>query len=614
MSQHTIVLVDGREGGPMKTVKCIAVLFAMFLASANGQNNEFPVSSYGFLIEASAPVSQESIMERIPTHLRSLPWRFLPIDEQRPVYELTLERPIVLPPNIFWDASYAIAELGLVEFSGPLFLPLKENLKYRLYSSFSGFVHSGDGLFGSCSWTKNNKDTDSKHDCYPSSSDSFEWANERFLHFTKAWEFSGTRGKGVLIGQPDTGYSHHPEIIDNILIEKSLNFTNTKSEKKGALDPLNTLNGHGTSTASLIASPPGQQNYPYSPTHLKMYGPDSENAPFVEGVAPEGKIITYQVTNGSVVQVSFVRLSQAIHQAIKDNVGVVSICLGGPLPISSLHRTIRKASDQGIILVAAAGNYVPEFPFKKFVVWPARYSEVVAVASSDSNGQVWRHSSYGKQVDITAPGAGTWIASVRKSQQKQIFYEVQRGHGTSFSASYVAGSAALFLSHHGHDNLKKTYGPQNIGKLFQYMLKNHAYNRPTGWDTKRYGPGILDVYKLISAPLPDPQSFLPKRFSSPPTLALDAFVNFLPSQISKAHVKKTLKKLFRISSDSEIELSLNMFGDELKFHLTRNPILLEDFISLRKRQHSVPFSKRIQKFNPSQRFLAKLGLTPPPSL
>ena len=37
------------------------------------------------------------------------------------------------------------------------------------------------------------------------------------------------------------------------------------------------------------------------------------------------------------------------------------------------------------------------------------------------------------------------------------------------------------------------------------MLAHHAYNSPEGWDSEKYGPGILDVYKLISAPLPDVQ-------------------------------------------------------------------------------------------------------------
>ena len=582
----------------------ITLLLGIFLSNAIGQDNEFPVSSYGFLIEAFAPLPKESIMERVPDDLRSLSWKLTSVDEQKHVYELKLDNTVNLNPKIFWDTSYAIREIELVQFCDPLFIPLEETLKYRLY--FSPKNAFGDGLFGSCSWPKSEQSAyllGGKQYCFPYSSDPFEWVDKKFLHFKKSWEFSGTRGKGILIAQPDSGYHHHPEIVENILIEKSVNFTAGKAEKKNTLDSLEGQEGHGTSTASLISSPPGKQSYPYSPEHLEVYGPDPQNAPFVEGVAPEAKIIPYRVTGGNVVQFSFLQLSKSIHQSIKDNVGVISISLGGPLPMPWLHRAIKKANDQGIIVVAAAGNYIPKFSFKKFVVWPARYPEVVAVSASDSDGKVWRHSSYGKQVDITAPGVGTWVASVR-SHEKQVLYEVERSYGTSYSASYVAGSAALFLSHHGHDNLKKAYGPKNVGKLFQYMLKNHGYNRPVGWKTKRYGPGILDVYKLISAPLPGPQFFLRKRHSSPHTLALNTFVNFLP-QVSKTHVKKNLKELFHISSDRKLELALNTFGHELKFHLTRHPSLLEGLLSLSsssmRGKKLSSFYQRLQKLNLSQR-------------
>ena len=62
----------------------------------------------------------------------------------------------------------------------------------------------------------------------------------------------------------------------------------------------------------------------------------------------------------------------------------------------------------------------------------------------------------------------------------QVFHEVKRTHGTSLSTAYVAGAAALFLSHHGHGRLKEVYGRENIGKLFKYMLAHHAYNSSDG--------------------------------------------------------------------------------------------------------------------------------------
>ncbi len=58
---------------------------------------------------------------------------------------------------------------------------------------------------------------------------------------------------------------------------------------------------------------------------------------------------------------------------------------------------IQRAVDDGMIIIAAAGNYVP------WVVFPARLPSVIAVAACNINQLPWEHSSYGKEVTVTAP-------------------------------------------------------------------------------------------------------------------------------------------------------------------------------------------------------------------
>ena len=54
---------------------------------------------------------------------------------------------------------------------------------------------------------------------------------------------------------------------------------------------------------------------------------------------------------------------------------MISMSLGGPFGSGFLERAIGRAVDSGLIVLAAAGNYWP------WVVYPARYNEVVGVAA-----------------------------------------------------------------------------------------------------------------------------------------------------------------------------------------------------------------------------------------
>ena len=352
-------------------------------------------------------------------------------------------------------------------------------------------------------FSEEDEDSDNKSSPTPPPifSGEYDWPDKKFLHFKRAWEFTGSRGEGVIIGHPDSGYHFHPEIISSILIARSVNFVNKERE---AIDPLRgPMPGHGTLTASILSSPPGKQFDIFLPTpqNAKV----NNRTPYCEGIAPGAKIISYRVNReGGVIHFAFIRLSRAIRRAIRDGVQVISMSLGGPFPLPWLGRAIRAADRQGIIMVAAAGNQIPKFLFNRAVVWPARYPQVVATAASDSEGKVWNRSSEGRLVDITAPGVSIWSAKTEQNKGGIIRHPVRPRTGTSLSTAYTAGAAALFLSHHGHEHLKSVYGKENIGRLFKYMLKNHAYNRPEGWNTKKHGSGILDVYKLVSAPLPDP--------------------------------------------------------------------------------------------------------------
>ena len=139
--------------------------------------------------------------------------------------------------------------------------------------------------------------------------------------------------------------------------------------------------------------------------------------------------------------------------------------LGGPLPSFALHDAIEDATNAGLILVAAAGNQWP------FVVFPARYDEVIAVAASNCADQRWVSSASGSDVDITAPGESVWRAETKSTGT----FDVSRSSGTSYAAAQVAGAAALWLAHHGRSTLVGRYGAANVPAVFKELLTTQGF-------------------------------------------------------------------------------------------------------------------------------------------
>jgi serine protease len=288
-------------------------------------------------------------------------------------------------------------------------------------------------------------------------------------------------GSGILVAHPDTGYTRHPEIYaaqphpQRLRADLGYDF---ESQKKDALDPLNGSNAHGTATASVIMSDAGGGER------------------FVCGVAPSAELVPLRVSS-KVVHFSFRNVALAIHHAIAIKADIISMSLGGPCSSRALQDAVDLAISKGIVVLAAAGNIWP------WVVYPAKFPSVIAVAASNCKDQPWGGSARGKAVDICAPGESVWRAWAKFAGQNWD-YRVDPSSGTSYAVATVAGACALWLAYHGWPRIQQAAGNRsNVGKLFRQCLKASA-KTPYGWDRKNYGTGILDSMALLQSPLAPP--------------------------------------------------------------------------------------------------------------
>jgi subtilisin family serine protease len=283
----------------------------------------------------------------------------------------------------------------------------------------------------------------------------------------------------------------------------------------------------------------------------------------VTGVAPQASLIPLRVSS-SVIHFSWVRLCAALYRAIDDDAHVVSMSLGGPWGGFALHDAVRDAVDAGLMLVAAAGNGWP------FVVYPARYDEVIAVAACNVDKQRWAGSASGEAVDITAPGESVW----RARTQSDGAFDVDRSSGTSYAAAHVAGIGALWLAHHGRANLVMKYGSARIASVFKEMLSTAGHaGTPLPWPTTALGAGIANAQSLLEAALPVTvhAAGMAARAGgrTPVENDFDRIASYFP-RAEPARVRAWLLGMFGVK-ERELAIRLALFADEVAFHLAANP-------------------------------------------
>ena len=150
----------------------------------------------------------------------------------------------------------------------------------------------------------------------------------------------------------------------------------------------------------------------------------------VTGINSNVELYSARVLDAN-MQAPISRVIEAIDWAIEKDVDIINLSFTTKTNSAELLAAIQRAYDADILLIAAAGNLEEG---SDGVMYPAAYSEVMAIGSVDTNGEVSSFSPEGQQVELVAPGE--LITST------DVFDKVSTHSGTSYAAPYVTGIAS----------------------------------------------------------------------------------------------------------------------------------------------------------------------------
>jgi len=264
---------------------------------------------------------------------------------------------------------------------------------------------------------------------------------------------SGNNGEGIKIAIIDTGIDRdHPDLDDNIM--GGVNFVSIPSWKTPDPNKWDDDNGHGTHVAGIIAA--------------------EDNNTGVVGVAPGADLYALKVLDrtGSGYVSDVVA---AIQWATVNEIQVINMSLGGGASLTLEAACLLAYYQDGLILVAAAGN-------GGSVIYPAAYPSVIAVSATDEGDNLADFSSTGIEVELAAPGVDIY------STYKGGGYTTMSG--TSMASPHVAGTAALVWS----------ANPGWSNDAVRTQLQDTADDLgEAGWDSK-YGWGLVDADEAAPQP------------------------------------------------------------------------------------------------------------------
>jgi len=297
------------------------------------------------------------------------------------------------------------------------------------------------------------------------------------IQIQQAWEIT-TGSPDVVIAVIDTGLDvDHPDLSPKIWMNKGeIGVDNQGRDKRqnqvdddsnGYIDDwqgwnaidnngeLQDANGHGTHVAGIAAA-------------------EANNSQGIAGISWGARLMPVMALDKS-GDGSYTQIAKALVFAAQHGAQIINLSAGGTAFSQLLKDAIDYAATNGSLIVAAAGDTGSDQP-----TFPASLDPVIAVGATDIQNQHAKFSTYGKAIDLVAPGVKIYSTVPGRG------YDVHSG--SSMAAAQVSGAAALLAS------LPQFRSPQSIRKA---LLASAMDIGDPGVDLY-FGAGLLQTFAALS--------------------------------------------------------------------------------------------------------------------
>jgi hypothetical protein len=269
--------------------------------------------------------------------------------------------------------------------------------------------------------------------------------NDADIDAPEAWE-AETGISSVVIAVLDTGTDwNHEDLSDNIWSNSDETLNVNDDDNNGYVDD---VRGWDFVNNDNDPSDDNSLGEVYHGTHVSgTIAARGNNSTGMTGVCWSASIMPLKILDAS--GLGFVSdIVEAISYAIDKGAKIINVSLSGTFYSILEYDAIKSARDNGVLVVAAAGNsgdgYQP-FGWNNDIAgnanYPASYDldNIISVAATNQNDLLASFSNYGPiSVDVAAPGVN--IYSTKAGNAYQYL------GGTSMATPHVSGLAALIWS------------------------------------------------------------------------------------------------------------------------------------------------------------------------
>lgn len=309
----------------------------------------------------------------------------------------------------------------------------------------------------------------------PSTDPSVPWG-QRQLAPERAWTL--TKGDGITVAVVDTGVDGDIPQLRGVVLPGIDTTTPTGAPAD------NDCFGHGTFVAGIIAAQPidgtGYAGVAPNVRILPVRCASTDNPDQPDALTPEG-------------------MALGIRTAVDGGAQVINVSASTTEQNPELAQAIAYAEERDVVVVASAANSADK---GDPVTYPAAYEPVIAVGAVNEAGQHAEFSQTGRFVSLVAPGVdvlglgpggpGHW-----------------KGSGTSYSAPFVAGVAALV----------RAYRPGLSAAQVKHRLLATATRPAAPVPDPALGWGMVNPMAALSTVLPEEEGAEPERIAPPDAVA-----------------------------------------------------------------------------------------------